>query len=379
MIKPRLLYVFWALDGVAIIAATVFAMQTLAAARRVTYDMPVARQVMEEAQKLVREMKPTPPEAARLYAYASTAYAQAYKSTNSPAQGMDAAQTVMTALYPERAKEIADDLSIRRRDDALQPFKIDKTTTTKTLVERIHQDGFDLVWDGVVPAGPGKWTQEKAAPFSPRAGEWKRWHTLSAMTVPAPPVPGSAEDRDELAKVVLATGRRDGDWTAKINFWGGVPGSDTPSGIWQNQLYTTVKDELPKTGAVREDAYAQMQMILAQSLADSFMECWKVKYTYWTARPSMRESISKGMDNPPFPGYVAGHATISQTAADVLSVMVPKHTSDWQAMAATAGESRVIAGIHFDNDVQQGFILGHQVAASIIATQHLKVTLPKKK
>src|SRR5207245_2468798 len=130
-----------------------------------------------------------------------------------------------------------------------------------------------------------------------------------------------------------------------INFWGGTPGTDSPSGIWQNQLYKTIKSDLPKDSLQADKTYAAIQMDIAQAMSDAFMECWKVKYSYWTARPTMRiPGLQTAMDNPNFPSYISGHSTISKAAADVLSVLVPKYQMQWEAMASEARDSRLSAG-----------------------------------
>ncbi len=114
--------------------------------------------------------------------------------------------------------------------------------------------------------------------------------------------------------------------------------------------------------------YAYAQMVLAQSIADSFMECWKVKYTYWTKRPSMVDpSIDLAMNNPPFPSYLSGHSTISRTAAEVLSVLFPQYRTVWLRDAEEAKNSRLWAGIHFPYDNEVGANVGEQIAKVIIS------------
>jgi hypothetical protein len=111
-------------------------------------------------------------------------------------------------------------------------------------------------------------------------------------------------------------------------------------------------------------------------MSDAFMECWKVKYTYWTARPDMRmPGLQTGMPDPNFPSYISGHSTVSKAAADVLSVMVPKYRDQWEAMAAEARYSRLVAGIHFEIDNSVGFDVGSNVAEQAIASLHVSQVL----
>lgn len=147
-----------------------------------------------------------------------------------------------------------------------------------------------------------------------------------------------------------------------INFWGGTPGTEQPAGIWQNVMFEQVKSK-----NISEEEYSKTQSILAQSVADSFMECWKVKYTYWTQRPDMADpTINTFMKDPNFPSYVSGHSTVSRTASDVLGAIFPDKAETFLNDAKAARDSRLYAGIHFDIDNQEGFSLGHQVGKFII-------------
>jgi membrane-associated phospholipid phosphatase len=109
-------------------------------------------------------------------------------------------------------------------------------------------------------------------------------------------------------------------------------------------------------------------MILSQTLADAFIECWKVKYTYWTKRPDMvGKNIQTAMDNPPFPSYVSGHSTISAAAATVLANFFPKKKDFYIENAENARDSRLWAGIHFNYDNMQGYELGKKIGEEIIS------------
>ncbi len=67
----------------------------------------IARRWLEAVEALVREVKPTPPEAARLYAYATTAYADALDAGGSETQAGHAVVTVVDAVRPTSAAAFA--------------------------------------------------------------------------------------------------------------------------------------------------------------------------------------------------------------------------------------------------------------------------------
>jgi hypothetical protein len=337
---------------------------------------PLSYQVMQVAQTQVKALKPPPTEAALYYAYVASAYADALQKADEPS-AVQASRQVMNAIYPSRAGDVNAGLDTLGKSYGLdlQDVRQDVIAEVVTTYSgRYKSDGHDLPWNGIIPTGTGKWRKERPAdPFTPRAGDWKRWVVNKPIAVPPPPVPGSAEDMRQMEIVRQASANRNGQDVNIINFWGGVPGTEAPAGIWQNQLYRTVKSELTPDALEADRQYAAVQKALAQTLSDAFMECWKVKYTYWTARPDMRDPILKtAMDNPNFPGYVSGHSTISKAAADVLSVMVPGHAQEWQAMAAEARDSRLKAGIHYDIDNQIGFQIGTEVADQVVKTLGLK-------
>jgi hypothetical protein len=340
---------------------------------------PLSYEIMQAAQDQVRAVKPAPTEAALYYAYVASVYNDVLSVSNQ-ATALAATQQIMNSFYPARVQYVDQAIADMRREYSLSEPTLDdsKVAAVITTYSNRHKaDGRELQWDGVIPSGTGKWRRERPAdPFTPRAGEWRRWVVDTPISVPPPPKFGSAEDMRELQNVKQVSSTRTGQDVNIINFWGGVPGSEAPAGIWQNQLYRTIKDDITGDYEMTDKQYASIQKVLALTLSDAFIECWKVKYTYWTARPDMRDpSIDTAMENPNFPGYVSGHSTISKAAADVLGVLVPKYASQWQAMAVEARDSRLKAGIHFDIDNQIGFRVGGEVAKQVITKMQLKPIL----
>jgi membrane-associated phospholipid phosphatase len=330
---------------------------------------PVARRWLMFTQDLVRADKPTPPESARLYAYVSEAYALA-RASNDETVANEAARLVLRAVSPNNADKI--DLFART---IAPPATLSSAVRSivDQLTERSTRDGWaeDAAADRTPPEGDGFWRSAGAGPFSPTAGRWQRWLVPAdtAYEVPPPPAFGSAEYQQQLDTVQVAVQARDVRWVARINFWGGAPGTEAPAGIWQNFLWTQVGPTL----ATDDVAYSRVQSVLARTLADAFMECWKVKYQYWTARPDMVDpTVKTSMKNPPFPGYVSGHSTISAAAATVLGHLFPDRADVFVRGAQEARDSRLYAGIHFDVDNEQGFMLGEKIGDTIIGVLDAK-------
>lgn len=342
---------------------------------------PISRQVMLLAEQIVKDVKPEPTKSALQYAYVASTYYDALKVSDSSG-ALYASQKTLIMLYPDQKdridkaiQELAQKSALTLPVDAQVPAAIQTVITA--YANRYKTDKHDLAWNGVIPVGVGKWVKvTTTAPFTPRAGEWQRWNLNQAIAAPAPPAYGGAEDLKQVEQVRQISAARNGDDVNKINLWGGAPGTEAPSGIWQNQIYATIKNDLPLDPLKADAVYAEIQRDAAQTMSDAFMECWKIKYTYWTARPSMRiPGLVTAMKDPPFPSYVSGHSTISKAVADVLSTLVPKHAKEWQAMAAEARDSRIKAGIHFEIDNKVGFDVGTEVARQEVANKQLKALL----
>lgn len=323
---------------------------------------PVSRVLMEYTEDIVREKKHSPVESARLYAYVATAYGQTLSATKSSAEASIVARDVLDSLVSD-FRQKTDDFFEKNIDTQATALSLEAEKIKKDLLTRIESDGFASVWDGARSEGDMYWDGQN--PFTPLAGTWKRWIVSEedALVVPPPPVWNSETYKQELALVKKMSDERTPEQSSAVNFWGGAPGTEAPAGIWQNRLY----DETVEYNLTDEE-YSFAQMILAQTLADAFMECWKVKYTYWTRRPSMDDvSINLAMANPNFPSYVSGHSTISRAAAEVLRTFFPEKSAMWIADAEEARDSRIWAGIHFAYDNNQGFVLGEKVGRVAVA------------
>lgn len=325
----------------------------------------LSREWMEYAEDIVRQTKPTPPESSRLYAYVATAYADTLAHTDSPTEASVVVRDVLNTLVP---RYVGTTTQFFMQKVGGEPGLSDEAEKVREdLLARARRDGASIAWDGTRPEGTEYW--EGKNPFSPNAGSWERWVTTSEDTfnIPPPPAWGSEEHKAALSVVKNAAAARTPEQRAAINFWGGVPGTEAPAGIWQNRLFHETK-----TYDLSDQEYAYAQKVLAQTLADAFMECWKVKYTYWTRRPSMDDStIDLAMNNPPFPSYLSGHSTISRAAAEVLGVLFPEKHDRFIADAEEARNSRLWAGIHFEYDNNVGFSLGERVGKVVTSRMNL--------
>jgi hypothetical protein len=332
-----------------------------------TPEVPASRLWMEYTEDIVRSEKIAPPESARLYAYVSTAYFEVLSKTNSTDEASIVTRDIINKIKPDH-KEKTEAKLVELSKNSAEKLSSQAKEVFDKLAYRSETDGLTLVWDGVIPTGEEIWNGKN--PLKPAAKDWQRWIVEGVdFVVPLPPKWGSEEHKAALAEVKSAAINRTTEQSAAINFWGGVPGTEAPAGIWQNVFFEEVKEY-----NLSDKEYAYAQMVLAQAVADSFLECWKVKYTYWTKRPSMVDATlveHLEMDNPNFPSYVSGHSTISRTAAGVLGALFPEKSEVWLKNAEEARDSRLWAGIHFPYDNNEGFRLGAAVADSVIEKLNL--------
>jgi hypothetical protein len=108
----------------------------------------------------------------------------------------------------------------------------------------------------------------------------------------------------------------------EITVWWNDDPSDsfTPPGHSYNLASLTVKLKQPDLITAAE-TYARVGL----SVADAFVACWRMKYHYFSERPST--FISEHIDDewepfwpdPPFPAFPSGHATQASAVATVLT------------------------------------------------------------
>lgn len=194
-------------------------------------------------------------------------------------------------------------------------------------------------------------------PVTPNAGKWSRFSIASGtdFKVSAPP-----RNYDlEIVKILEAQKNITDLNRKEIDYFAGGPRTESPGGIWLNIFYKNLENK-----NLSNEEIAYKQKILTQTVVDAFMECWKVKFTYWTARPNqLSKQVEAGqvMNSPNFPSYVSGHSTISYAAATVLAHMFPEESDDLFKLADKAKQSRLFAGIHFPIDNEEGMELGKKV------------------
>ncbi|WP_158857578.1 vanadium-dependent haloperoxidase [Lunatibacter salilacus] len=175
-------------------------------------------------------------------------------------------------------------------------------------------------------------------------------------------------------------------------WWNDDPGETaTPPGHSYN-LVTLVVGNKNSDMITAAEAYARVGL----AVADAFVVCWKMKYHYFSERPSTY--ISEYIDDewepfwpdPPFPAFPSGHATQAAAVATVLSDVFgekldfvdvthskrkkdklrnveykERHFNSFWEVAEETAYSRFLGGIHSEYDnvigLQEGKKVGEHV------------------
>ncbi len=308
-------------------------------------SIDLLKDITYKTENFVKTNRLPPTISSRYYALISTTYYKSYKKNNNDKQC--AYTNSLMLLYKLQKKEI--------------DFEKGVTCDTSTYEEvwNWHDSDAEFKKTDYLKPKNSKW-YSVAPPVTPNAGNWKRFlYTTSLYQVPKPPTDFTKELQSLKAsssKVSIAN-------MEIIHFFAGGPGTEGPAGIWINIFYDKLKNK-----KLSEEEVAYKQMILTQTLADTFSECWKVKFTYWTARPEMLEnSVVQIMNSPNFPSYVSGHSTISASVAQVLTYFFPEDGNYYIDMAIDAKNSRKNAGIHFPVDNEEGYKLGEFIGKNIVS------------
>lgn len=250
----------------------------------------------------------------------------------------------------------------------------------QALVSYAEQDGAQKGWNGLRLQyygqgryyGPGSW--EPTPPYfyfppdEPFASQWRPWVLSEASEFrPSPPAFGSPKYIKDLQEVISVRQTLTEADQKIARFWVDGHGSVTPPGHWNNiAIDEVLKAKLDERTTAR--LFAHMNI----ALADTFIAVWDTKYHNWTARPVSVTSKLLGIDfkplllTPPFPSYVSGHAGFSGAAAKVIGAYLPARAQALDAMAEEAAYSRLLGGIHFRHDNEDGLILGRKVADKVL-------------
>jgi membrane-associated phospholipid phosphatase len=282
-----------------------------------------------------------------------------------------AAASVLGYLFPDRASDIdamASNAGFSRLFAGTE-FPSDVTAGTllggtigDQVVAWAKRDGSDMDFSGSFPAIPGRWSS--ATPSFPLAGSWKPWALSSGREVRLPPPP-AFESQEMKAQI---EGVRDFERTTQRN---------RIAFVWQPSFIDpwidTINQMMFERHIDRNPPLAAGIYALAMAAQhDATIACWDTKYAYLEPRPIQADSSIRTLfATPAHPSFPSGHACASGAAAGALAGVFPDAAAQLSARAREAGLSTFYAGIHYQNDVDQGLALGEAVAKKALERARL--------
>jgi hypothetical protein len=181
--------------------------------------------------------------------------------------------------------------------------------------------------------------------------------TAISLRPPPPPLTASVKMKDETEEIYNLIKDDTRENYRIVHFWADGVGTYSPPGHWDA---IAAEDFIKKNFS--EVRWARNMALLNMSLMDAGIVCWEAKYYYFNPRPTQLNANIKTLTGiPNFPAYISGHSTFSGAAATILSYIVPERAADYAAMAKEASLSRMIAGIHYRADCEQGLMTGANV------------------
>ena len=325
-----------------------------------------AYEAIKTTQEYVKTKVFNKGEMSRLYAVSASVYSESLDAGASKECAKYLSDNITFNLYDEKyvLTENKKNCDLKIYNKWLDWHRSDKEFFNKSYTKPNIKDVPSATWES------------KEEPLMPNAGNWKRFAEPSSPDFDKyyklPPPPSVEQAKIDAKEVQMQMQKASAQDKIDAEYYNARQGTQEYVGLWTDFLNKEVKTLNRK---VSEKEYAKMQMALTQSMADSFLETWKYKFKYWTARPSMvLPELEKDLllPNPNFPSYPSGHSTVGATAATVMKYFIPERASVWEYYAERLRTGRVDSGVHFVVDTVEGGILGTKIAGEYLKIANAK-------
>ena len=265
-------------------------------------------------------------------------------------------------------------------------------SATDSLGYRANHHNYDRQYKA--PVGPGLWITSDDFPMPPLLPYWGkvRPFVINTEQYLAEPLPDYATSPDFYKKQaieILTLSQPlsvENQWIA--DFWNDDrPGlSFTPAGHWLAITNQVIEKENPTIEKALE-TYLKVGI----ALSDAIIACWYSKYHYNIERPEtyIRKHLSDTWrpysPTPSFPSYPSGHSMMGAAAAEVLTDAFgdnydlmdcshkdlpsfetkPRKFKSFKEMARENALSRMLLGVHFRMDCNEGLRLGELIGQEV--------------
>ena len=245
------------------------------------------------------------------------------------------------------------------------------------------------------PNCPGCWQPDVEHPMPALLPNWGKVRGFVVqsgdltLTPPAPfdETPGSAFFTEAMEVFTVSQPlSRENHWIAEL--WSDdLPGlTVTPAGRWISIANQAIAQARPPFPVVME-----IYLKTALALCDASIVVWDGKYRFNVERPEayIGRNIKPGWkalhENPSFPAYPSGHSAFGAAAAEVLRselggqfqlndrthehrqefVGKPRTYQSFAEMAKENAASRVLIGVHYRMDCEEGLRLGKIIGQKV--------------
>ena len=201
------------------------------------------------------------------------------------------------------------------------------------------------------------------------AGTWRTWVLPSGSSLrPAPPPSdASPQTRQELETIIALQQHSSSASDSIVRLYDGAP-----TARWHTTTLEMLDFYWPLLPDVRNATPVRSARILSLvnvAMYDAIVAVWDAKYAYHRTSPARVDSrVRVLVDVGDVPSYPSEHAAVAAAAAGLLTYLFSfDDTARFSRMAREAGQSRVMAGVSYQSDVDAGTAIGREVAARVIA------------
>jgi membrane-associated phospholipid phosphatase len=200
-------------------------------------------------------------------------------------------------------------------------------------------------------------TSQPSLRLQHEAAQWKTMllEKEASPSLPAPPSP--AKTREELHTVRKAMSAADEKKRSAMRYWN----AGAPAYRWNQIAPKLASWNKPDVVLRTPSAWMNAAIYNATVIA------WKEKGKHKRPRPHQTDpSLLPLIASPGTSSYPCEHTVTAAAAATVLAYFYPEKGDSILALARTASQSRLDAGLQFPSDLEAGWALGSQVALQII-------------
>jgi len=278
------------------------------------------------------------------------------------------ASEILAYLQPDNAdsfRAMADEAMESRllaganfRSD-IEAGKVIGRAVAEEIIAWAKADGSDTAWDYTAPEGT-LFTVE--SPVFPMTGTWKTLAIENGQQFRAPEPPAYDSERIQADLEEIKAVERTLGNMHQASYWAIFY---TGYEVWYDLASKLLFE---KRMADNAPHMAKIYAALGVAAYDSIVGCFDSKYEYVYARPSQIDaSVEPLIPVPPHPSYPSAHSCGSGAMAHVITHFFPHAKDDVHTLAQEAGQSRILAGIHYQIDNEAGLELGEKVGEVVIA------------